>query len=111
MSAGLGEGILEFLCKAKWNREDNEKIRNDDLHYPMAVVPGTHIFVYSLHRPKGINLPSETFGTCGVDQKTKEDLYTKIKSAFNDIADKIEGAMEKRGAVLTRGLLSNQFVI
>lgn len=110
MSAGLGRIILDFLCDAERAKADDRKPKG---YFPvgMTIVPNSHIFVYNLDKPEEINLPSEAFEWGIVNGEIREELNRKIKPAFNEIVDKIGIAMERRGAVLTRGMLSDKFVI
>jgi len=116
MTSGMGQGIIRFLCESEVLSKEEEVRKKYPFvtsfqFFDSALVPGTHIFVYDLKRPNGFLLPSEAKEYCGVPSSVVADLEQKTAKAYNKIADQIESALQKRGAILTRGSLADRFVI
>lgn len=105
MDSGLGKSILEFLCEAESNLD------NETGNYCDTITPNSHIFIYDLKEQEGIQLPEEAFFNSGIDKETEKKLNQQIRPAFKNIGEEIKSAMETRGAVLTRGWLTDRFII
>ena|GEM_PF-5688252 len=101
---GLGKIILSFVCEAERRRD--RKTHEDAGWF----VPGSNVFIYSMYEHEKISLPDEAFKYDGVRRSTIVSLNEDIKPAFKSIEEEIRAALEKRGAVLTRGWLGDRFV-
>ncbi len=105
-ATGLGKKILNFLSQTI-PYDDHANVSN--MNKGKLIPRGSHIFIYNLNSPSGIELPSK--GAQYVAQDTLRTLEGSTKEAFKNISKEIVEAIEKRGAALTRGWLENQFVI
>ncbi len=105
--AGGSAKLLEFLCESETNMNDPNFIDST------RIAQGAHVFIYSQHRPKELRLTHDhsRYSPTSEDCRIIEDLLKQTEQPLKDITDGIEDCLQKRGAVLTRGWLSNQFVI
>jgi len=108
LHSGLGVAFLEFLCSAIRNYKEGTRYPNNPNR---LIAPNSHIFVYNMFKPDGINLPLDVFKYKIVEPAIAEELNIKTKKAFDEISDKIREVIERRSAALTRGFLNDQFVI
>lgn len=104
----ISESLFQFICEAQY--EDRDGIKPYEMIEYKRVTPGTHIFVYDLFRGREINT-SFNYAWKKIDHDVASELKSKAKSNLDEIAKKIEGAIQRRSAVLKRGWLSNQFVM